>query len=333
MENNPLYIVFEVTTDCNLNCSYCYNHWKCNESFEKLNSYRKAKNVLNQIFTTTNVKQITFSGGEPFLSERFLELVLFCRLNNKNVSVISNGNAGKTDDYTKLVKLGVRLFQFPFLSKNPLVHNSLTRVSGSWDNSLTSILNVLLLGGIVIPVIVLTRKNCNDLEETLIFLKDIGINRIMLNRYNIGGEGIRFNDLSVSKTDLVKAFGIANEFANKFRILITSNVCTPHCYLDPSSFPNISFANCSQDLTRRPITININGDVRLCNHSPIIAGNIFNNTMNEILNSDYCKSWSLIKPDYCTSCSLYNECMGGCRAASEQMGLTLNHVDPILEIL
>jgi radical SAM protein with 4Fe4S-binding SPASM domain len=331
MKNNPLFIVFEVTTDCNLNCCYCYNYWKCNDSIEKLNSYKKAKKVLKHLFKTTDIKHITFSGGEPFLSERFLELVLFCRVNNKRVSVISNGNWGKIDDYSNLIKLGVKLFQFPFLSQNPIIHDSLTRVKGSWDKSLMSITEVISLGGIVVPVIVLTRMNCDEIEETLTFLNNLGLDEIMFNRFNIGGEGIKRKDLSLCKDEMEKAFGIANKIADKFKIRITSNVCTPHCYLNPKSFPNISFVNCSQDLTHRPITLNINGDVRLCNHSPIIAGNIFKNSINEILESDYSKSWSLIKPDYCCDCHLYEECLGGCRAASEQMGLTLNHVDPILD--
>lgn len=323
-------IAFEVTSECNLDCAYCYNHWKQDENYEKLDSYKQASSVLKQLVKTTNVSQITFTGGEPFLSERFIELVLFARIHHKKVNIISNGNVGKYEDYKKLLSLGVGLFQFPFLSHNKKTHDSLTRIQGSWENSLTSISEVQLLNGNVVPVIVLTKKNYTDLEETLLFLHGMGLTRIMLNRYNIGGKGIFGNDLALNKIEIESAFFIANKIASENQLRISSNVCSPHCYINPSMFPHIAFGNCSPDVTRRPITINIKGDVRLCNHSPIIAGNIFSNTMEEILYSDYSKSWDFKKPDFCNNCELYEKCLGGCRAASEQFGLTLNQVDPIV---
>jgi radical SAM protein with 4Fe4S-binding SPASM domain len=324
-------IIFEVTTDCNLNCSYCYNHWKRGGPFERLNSYKQALKVLKRLFKSTDIKQVTFTGGEPFLGERFIELVLFCRMEEKLVSIITNGNGGKSTDYQSLISLGARLFQIPFLSAEKQVHDTLTNVNGSWDNAITSITDILSLGGFVVPVIVLTRKNHQGLLQTLAFLHEMGLDRVMLNRYNIGGSGIKEENLALGKAEINAAFALTNEFAKTNGMVITSNVCSPHCYINPSLYPNIGFGNCSPDVTRRPITLNIKGDVRLCNHSPIVAGNIFNENLDQILESDYTKQWAEIIPSLCTTCELYPRCMGGCRAASEQMGLTLAHADPIIE--
>jgi radical SAM protein with 4Fe4S-binding SPASM domain len=41
--------------------------------------------------------------------------------------------------------------------------------------------------------------------------------------------------------------------------------------------------------------------------------------------------WEESKPEHCADCELYNKCLGGCRAAAEQMGLSLNNPDPIIE--
>lgn len=324
-------IIFEVTTDCNLSCSYCYNHWKRGEPYERLNSYKKALKVLKHLFKSTSISQVTFTGGEPFLSERFIELVLFCKLHEKEVSIITNGNGGKFSDYQTLLSLGVRLFQIPFLSAESEIHDTLTHVHGSWDNVLTSITDILSLGGFVVPVIVLTRINHKALRQTLTFLHDLGLKRIMLNRYNIGGRGTKEDTMSLSKTEINEAFKIANECAQALSLSITSNVCSPHCYINPRLYPLIGFGNCSPDVSLRPITINILGDVRLCNHSPVVAGNIFKDSFQQILHSAYPKQWAEIIPDYCATCELYTLCMGGCRAASEQMGLTLSHPDPIID--
>ena len=83
------HISLEITSECNLNCKYCYNIWKVdNKNFEHLNSYKKAVKVLKRIFKIAEVDNVTFTGGEPFLSERFLEIVLFTRMKGKNVTAI-----------------------------------------------------------------------------------------------------------------------------------------------------------------------------------------------------------------------------------------------------
>jgi len=37
------------------------------------------------------------------------------------------------------------------------------------------------------------------------------------------------------------------------------------------------------------------------------------------------------KYEYCKECKRYEECFAGCRAASEQLGMGLEHADPILK--
>ena len=43
-------ISFEVSHECNLNCLYCYNHWKYdNNKLSIPNSYKQAKKTLKKI--------------------------------------------------------------------------------------------------------------------------------------------------------------------------------------------------------------------------------------------------------------------------------------------
>ncbi len=88
MKINLPYITYEITSVCNLKCKYCYNFWKAPDTaeFTDFNSYKQAKKTLNKIFKLADVKHITFTGGEPFMAERFQELVLFTRLKQKTVT-------------------------------------------------------------------------------------------------------------------------------------------------------------------------------------------------------------------------------------------------------
>jgi len=327
------HIAFEITDRCNLDCVYCYNIWKMEGAVRTpFNSYKKAIHTLKELFKQADIQYLAITGGEPFLAERMSEVALFCRMEGKAVTIISNGTQGKENDYNQLIKMGVGLFEFPVHSAQAAVHDQMAQVKGSWVKSINSIKSVLNLGGQVVPVVVITRHNVNLLGETLAFIQSLGCNRIMLNRYNIGGKGCT-NPMQVSATadELRNAFAVANDKSIELGLQLTSNVCTPVCLLNPADYPQIGFGHCSFDVLRRPITLDINGNIRLCNHSPIVAGNIFEKSITDILFSRYTESWEKLVPSLCKDCKDWNICKGGCRAASEQCGQILSAEDPIIK--
>jgi radical SAM protein with 4Fe4S-binding SPASM domain len=329
------HIAFEITDACNLNCIYCYNIWKMKEAeHQSFNSYKKAIQTLQQLFSQADIKSVAFTGGEPFLAERFIEVVLFCRMEGKQVTIISNGSRIKESDYKQLLKMGVGLFEFPVHSEQAEIHDRMTNVKRSWEKSIASLKTVQRLGGYVVPVVVITQYNVKELGETLEFINSLGCSRIMLNRYNIGGKGCENPlEISASAEELRQAFTTANTKAEELGLTISSNVCTPVCLLNPEDYPSIGFGYCSFNVLQRPITLDINGNIRLCNHSPVVAGNIWEQSIEEILFSDYTTSWEKSIPTLCVSCREWEKCKGGCRAASEQCLQTLWEEDPIIKSL
>lgn len=325
-------IAFELTDKCNLACRYCYNVWKI-PGVERtaFNSYKKAEKALKQIFSQANISNVTLTGGEPFVAERVKEVALYCRMEGKTVTVISNGYRGTEGDYKSLIGMGIRLFEFPIHSAQESIHDDITLVKGSWSKSLNSVRAVQKLNGYVVPVIVVTKYNVGVIGETLDFIHSLGLKRIMLNRYNIGGCGTAEpTSVSATHAQLRKAFEVANRKCTELNLVISSNVCSPDCLLEPSDYPEIMFGHCSSNVLYKPITLDINGNIRLCNHSPIVAGNIFEKDLKEILYSPYAESWNELVPEYCADCAKWKTCRGGCRAASEQCGMGLGHVDPIM---
>ena len=329
---NLQYIALELTDRCNLDCCYCYNIWKIAGAEHKpFNSYSKAIKALKKLFTQADIRNVTLTGGETFLAERVMEVALFCRMAGKTVTVISNGTAGHPKQYRQLIDMGVTLFEMPVHSADEAVHDAITGMQGSWQKSIASLKAIRDMGGYPVAVIVLTRHNAPGLGATLDLIASTGIKRIMLNRYNIGGHHTADpQTVCATHAQLKEAFRIAHEKAAEHDLKITSNVCTPVCLLDPADYPRIGFGHCSPDPLRKPVTLDVNGNIRLCNHSPVVAGNIFRETLEEILSSPYARSWGEIVPDYCAACTLWERCLGGCRAASEQCGLGLNAPDPLL---
>ena len=322
---------FEVTMTCNLKCRFCYNHYKNTGVKPKISSYTIAKKTLKKIFKVFDVGQLTFTGGEPFMSERFSELVLLARLKGATVTVISNGNFAQIDKYLQLTELGVKLFELPIHSHNPEIHDLMTGRKGSHEKSVSIIKNLIVNAVTPVAVIVLTKFNADSILETVKFISNLGIKQVMLNRYNIGGEGVK-NPLEVLPTEsqLKKAFSDISLFALKNNLKVFSSVCTPFCILKPTEYPGIGFSSCSTDITKRPVTIDYLGNLRFCNHSPVVLGNIFKNLPQEILSNPLLKEWENVVPIFCENCEKFKYCKAGCRAASQQCGFALDKPDPII---
>lgn len=325
------YVVFEATSECNLHCIYCYNHWKRpGEAPLQVPEKQYNQNIatLRKLFKVAHVKHVTFSGGEPSLSERLEEQILFCRMKGASISLISNGYALTTERISELIRLGVSLFEFPFHSHIPSVHDRMTGVVGSWEKARHNMLVASKMGAMVVPVVVITQHNAGHLGETLTELHRLGFNRMMLNRYNIGGRNVQASErVSANKAELNEAFAQASKVGAQLKLSLSSNVCTPHCIVDPLHFRNIAFTNCSPNLAQRPLTLTADGNLRFCNHSPSVLGNIFTHELSKLLETNYFNVDAV--PEFCADCSKYSRCLGGCRAAAEQVGRSFNDVDPL----
>jgi radical SAM protein with 4Fe4S-binding SPASM domain len=324
------HIIYEVTQECNLSCLYCYNYWRREHEQIRISDFKDNKRTIRQLLKTIDFDHITFTGGEPFCADGLSELVLDCRLKGKSVNVISNGTRGSVQEYLTLKKLGVGMIEFPLHSESAKVHDTMTTVAGSFEKVVNSIRYCIQSGIEVCTVVVLTKENSDYLEATLAFAQSLGVKRVMLARFNIGGRGIaNVEQLMPSSEQLNAAFTVAHEYLKKSSLHISANVCLPECIIRPEDYPELYISRCSTDVNRRPITVNSFGEIRMCNHSPVTVGSIWDSSIDSVINSKYIKQWYQ-RPDHCISCTRWDTCGGGCRAASEQLGFSLGQVDPIV---
>lgn len=77
------------------------------------------------------------------------------------------------------------------------------------------------------------------------------------------------------------------------------------------------------------------GNVRVCNHSPVILGNIKHDRFTDLYyNHPYVHRFRETWPAECANCDseLKELCGGGCKAAAEQCYGTLERVDPFVTL-
>ncbi|HNQ67019.1 MAG TPA: radical SAM protein [Bacteroidales bacterium] len=324
------HIALEVNNSCNQNCIFCYNHIP-HQKIENKSNFQLLKKVLKQAYSHAEINSITFTGGEPLLEDRIPEMVLYAKMKNSLTTIISNGTLFSEQKINDLLLVKNDLFQLPIHSHSEIIHDKMTCLEGSHEKSVNAIKILKSHGSNVVAVIVLTSLNSQTISETINFIVNLGIKQISVDRYNIGGKNKNSaNQILPELNNLKNSYLLINNIARDLKLNVTSNVCTPHCVINPAHFPFIRFGNCPENPLHFPLTLDISGNVRVCNHSPIIAGNIFKNNFDEILNSTYVKSWNINIPEYCKNCKLWPICRGGCRAASEQIGMNNKSVDPIV---
>lgn len=327
-------VIYEMTTLCNLKCKYCYNYWKKdNEDLKEIQECN-SKKTLKQFMKSVKCNEVTFSGGEPTTDfKELIDCIMYVKSRNKKVTIITNATLLDEEKIDILAKLKVDLIEITINSFNEQRHESINGIKGAFNKSINNIKRIQSRGIEVVVPIVVTKYNCKDIKETLEYLRNLEIKRIMVNRYNIGGEGCNKPEKILPNFEELKmVFKECNEFAKKHNMKIYSLVCTPHCVLDPKDYPNIVFSNCGIGNIIRRYTLTRSGDVRYCNHSPEVIGNVYKNKMKEILKSDKLYKWSQIEPEFCKECNKKETCQYGCRAASQQIGMGLEIQDPIVEI-
>ena len=327
-------VVFELTDACNQACKFCYNHFKGASGYctPEPPDFRVAERTLKRLLNEASIASLSLSGGEPMLMPRIHDLVLKARFAGANVNVLTNGTLLKDDDIAIFNDLGVAMIQIPILSTDAATHDALTSLSGSWERATTAVRKVAAKrAGWLAPVLILTRQNLATIEPTLELYAELGATNILVNRFNIGGLGIgNARELVMSHAELREAFACANAKLQQLNLRAHSGVCTPMCVLNPKDYPNITFTHCTTDLRSRPLTVNYRGDVRFCNHSPRVLGNIHDESLDAILERSQSDGYFASRPAECAECTLWERCRGGCRAASEQLYGTFNRVDPVL---
>ncbi len=328
-------VVFELTDACNQACKFCYNHWKSREDSSGVDApdFKLARKTLTELLRQADVQSLTLSGGEPMLMPRIHDLVLQARFAGAQINLLTNATRLTSDDIAIFRDLGVGRIQIPILGPDAATHDAITQLPGSWERAVAAARQVAAIHpSWLLPVLILSHLNIDHIEPLMALYKEFGVGTVMVNRFNIGGLGIRHaQELNLTNEELRAAFRRVDQEAARHRFRIHSGVCTPLCVLDPHDYPRIAFTHCNTDLHYRPLTLNYRGEVRFCNHSPRVLGNIHERPFAEILADEGTHRFFETIPTHCKGCNLWERCRGGCRAASEQLYGTFDLPDPILD--
>ena len=324
--------VFEVTTRCNHDCLHCYNAWKNGEPYPAGElPTGETLAMLGKMLDETQARLVTLSGGEPLLRADLGEIVDYLAGRGVAINLICNGVLLDAAAIERLGPRRVSVFELPLLSVERAIHDRMSGAAGAFDKVTMAVAELKAAGAIVVTVFVATKLNLPTWPATAELAIALGADGIMFNRFNPGGEGGRNVELlQASPAELTGALDAAEALAGTYEIPISCSIAMPPCLFDTGKYKRLTFGFCAAGSARAYYTLDPVGNVRPCNHSPRVLGNIREASFRSMTESAAMKSFMSARPAFCGGCKLELECQGGCKAAAEACYGDASLCDPFL---
>jgi radical SAM protein with 4Fe4S-binding SPASM domain len=341
-ENLPGTFILELTRRCNNGCLYCYTAWNApslgyapNRREDEM-TLAEIKNMIARLQDEVNLKTIGLSGGEPLLRQDVIpDLIAFIRNQGIAVFLITNGTR-LTDEMAKVLAENQAACEITLLSFKKEVHDKLAGRIGARDEAIAGITNARLHGVNPAVVIVATKLNFMDLYRTAELAIGLGASALAYNRLNLGVHNLRFADQLLPTPAMVQEnLDILEELGEKYGIPISASVVIEPCIVEIKKYKRINFGWCPLGGAGSYFAIDPRGNLRICNHSPTILGNLRRESFLDIyFNNPYISKFRETWPVECSDCpdEKKNICGGGCKAAAEQCYGTLERVDPFVTL-
>jgi len=325
-------IVFEVTQRCNHDCLHCYNAWK-NPVGYPMGELDTAATLamLGKMLDETGAHLVSLSGGEPLLRRDIHEIVAFLGERGIAVNLITNGSLLTEPAIARFTPDKISIFEVPLLSVEREIHDQMSGAPGAFDRVTAAIAELKLARQRVVGVFVATKLNLPTWRETAELAVALGLDGVMFNRFNPGGRGREnIGRLQASPAELQAALDVAERISEEYELPISCSIAMPPCLFDTARYKHLTFGFCAAGTERAYYTLDPMGNVRPCNHSPTILGNIREQSFQEMAASERMRAFAEARPEFCSDCKLELQCLGGCKAAAEACAGSPWAMDPFV---
>ncbi|MFC1710911.1 radical SAM protein [Nanoarchaeota archaeon] len=227
MKRNDLFIkspivLWNLTNECNLNCSYCYQDaGKC-KGYEL--SLDKKLSLVDE-FSEAGVWAMSFGGGEPLLRKR--ELYNIAKYaSNKGISsyVMTNGTLLDKGTVRELKENGVERVSISLDTAKKEIHDYYSGKKGSWKKALEGILNSKE-GNLNIKIsATITQRNFSELENYFQLGKYLGVDEIDFTAVLPMGRGRNIADECLNPEQMKSALRLAAKYSlNGSNVVMSTN--------------------------------------------------------------------------------------------------------------
>lgn len=206
-------IHIEIANECNERCVHCYiphelkNKVIDTDLFYQVVEDGRAMNVIN----------ITISGGEPLLHKNFLNFLVRCRELDLSVNVLTNLTMLTDEIISEMKKNPLLSVQTSIYSMDPVIHDTITKVIGSFEKTKNSVLKLCIAG---IPVQIscpIMKQNKDSFTDVIEWGNknniQVAVDYVIFAEYDNSNRNL-INRLSLEEVDVLFDKQISEEYAN-----------------------------------------------------------------------------------------------------------------------
>lgn len=313
MMRNWAFVSWEVNSECNHSCTYCYNYGS--RSNVAACSSHEDLNAISEFLISRPPISTTISGGEPLLIfDRLKPYLEKLRIHKIQVRILSNGTL-LTEEIAQFCAKWDIHFLLSFPSVDRAVFGAITGQPDSYDEVLAG-MDLLKEHGVALqPNMVVTPANLDTVEDTVRFLwRRYAPLSVMVSRATAPfGAGPDVSSIILSQEQLERMFDICARLSGQEGIQIRTCGGISLCSLTSEKSYEIFGKVCGNG--RNSCVIASNGDVRICTRDNHVYGNIFSNSFEEIRHQ-MAVWWETPVPKACEKCGVAEICRGGCHMSS-----------------
>ncbi len=323
----PQIVSFAVTKACNLRCLHC--HADAREALPDELTLKEAIQAIDEM-AFLGTEALIFSGGEPLLRKEFvLELADYCIDVGIIPAMLTNGVLINHKVAWELKDAGIMAVGIPIDSPEPVIHDRLRNVPGTFDKALKAIRACMDVDLKVVVTTMALRSNFAEIPQMIDFILDLGVDQVAIYDLVPNGRGKEMMDemmLQEQRESLIRYLQRMQEEKEMIFVFSGGNPLYPEI---ASEMHRTNGTNPPGLLLKEfwidaPVgchaginyfSLRPNGDVYPCPFLQIKVGNVRDQSLTEMwYGSELFKTLrnrSLLKGE-CGECE-YREACGGCR--------------------
>jgi radical SAM protein with 4Fe4S-binding SPASM domain len=305
----PYRMDLAITYHCNNKCLHCYAGGPRETKELTTEEWRKVMDKLLKL----GIPHVVFTGGEPTLRDDLPKLVAYTQEIGLVSGLVTNGRRLREESYfNSLVDAGLDHVQVTVESYDPKVHDKITGVKGSWEETVQGLKNAIASPIYTLSNTTLNQYNVRDILKTIDFLSSLGLKQFACNSLIYSGKAPEVaKEFALDEALLEPILTKIRNHARKLGMEFTWYTPTEYCVLNPLQL-ELGIKSCSA--CRISMCIEPDGTVIPCQSYFAPLGNILKDSWKKIWRNPLCVEIRARKyvPEKCHDCPTLNICGGGC---------------------
>ncbi|MDI6739003.1 MAG: radical SAM protein [Candidatus Edwardsbacteria bacterium] len=225
----PYRMDLALTYDCNDACGHCYLP---KDRRPKELGTDDWKRIMLKVWEA-GIPHVCFTGGEATLRGDLADLIAFAEETGLVAGLLTNGR--KLSDkglVKKIVDAGLDHFQITLESHDAGIHDKMVGKPGAWQETVEGIRNAVATPVYTITNTTLTRLNADTIEQTLEFIKSLGISTVACNGLIYSGQGADCG-IGFKESELAGILERVHKKVDELGLKLIWYTPTQYCNLDP----------------------------------------------------------------------------------------------------